>query len=372
MNVLFVCTSLKLGGAERQWSSLVPSLIERGIDASVLALKEEGPVADELRAAGVRVECAHVRSRYDLRRLQAAARRIDTTLDAVVTRSIDAHVVGGFIARRSAAAHVATEHTHYDLLPLRRHQRALYRFAAPRVDAAVAVSPTQLHVLHSIGYPRSALEVIPNGVDAPAVTQSREVMRASLGLASSDIVFSLVAVLRPEKRADIFVDAVVQAHRYDPRVRGLVTGDGPDSARVSELCAASGRVVIALGARSDVGNVLAASDAACLTSNSEAFPLSLLEAASLGLPLVATDVGGVREIVRPGETGTLVPAGDAARFADALLAVASDMEAARASGGRARVLQRTQFAGAAMANAYEDLLRRTTVGRTSETVVLGR
>lgn len=357
MRLLFVCPRLAIGGAERQWGLLVPALVERGFHASVLALQEEGPVAEELRRHDVLVMCANVQNRYDVRGLHRALRLADGDFNIIVTRSIDAHVVGSVIARRTHAVHVTVEHSHYDLLPLRPHQRILYRLVTRRAEAAVAVASSQLPVLEELGYPRSALRVIPNGVPVPQTTRSPAETRALLGLSGGDFVIAQVAMLRPEKRADIFVESVVRAHRNDPRIRGLVVGDGSEGDRVRALCAKTAGAVIAVGARSDIADVFAAVDAACLTSVGEALPLSLLEAAALGRPLVATDVGGTRDLVRTNETGYLLPVNDVQAISDAIGALAANPEHAAALGRRAQDLQRKRFSAEAMFEAYEQLLR---------------
>lgn len=357
MKVLFVCPRLAIGGAERQWEVLLPALVERGFHVTVLALQQEGPIAEELRCHGVSVMCANVQNRYDVRGLHRALRLADGDLDVIVTRSIDAHVVGSVIARRTHAAHVTVEHSHYDLLPLRPHQRILYRLVTRRAEAAVAVASSQLPVLERLGYPRSALRVIPNGVPVPQTTRSPAETRALLGLSGSDFVIAQVAMLRPEKRVDIFVESVTHAHRSDPRIRGLVVGDGTEGDRVRALCARTAGAVVAIGTRSDIADVFAAADAACLTSIGEVLPLSLLEAAALGRPLVATDVGGTRDLVRTNETGYLVPVNDVQAISAAISALAADPEHAAALGRGAQDLQRKHFSAKAMFEAYEQLLR---------------
>jgi glycosyltransferase involved in cell wall biosynthesis len=358
LRVLFVCTSLKTGGAERQWLTLIPGLKGLGIDSCVLALRAEGPVADALRASDIKVAAAAIRHRFDVARILATVR--DTGYgcqDVIVTRSIDAHVIGAAIARRLRAAHVATEHTHYDLLPLRRHQRLLYRLVAPHIDAAVAVSGTQLPLLEALGYRRHVLTVIPNGIVPPSVSRTRESVRRSLGLSNDDVVFTAIASLRPEKRLDIFVNAVARAHQADPRIRGLVVGGGPEYEHLHRLCASTAGSVLLLGERSDIGDLLIASDAGCLTSAHEALPLSLLEAASHALPLVATDVGGTSEVVKTDETGYLVGEATVEAVRDALLSISADPTHAATLGERAQATQASTFSADAMIARYARLLR---------------
>jgi glycosyltransferase involved in cell wall biosynthesis len=152
--------------------------------------------------------------------------------------------------------------------------------------------------------------VIPNGVPPLEPSRSRSVIRAELRLRDSDFVALLIANLSPRKRADLFLRAVVAANRSNPQIRGLIVGAGPQSSVVSDLAARTHGVVQLLGARSDVPDLLNAADLLCLTSRSESMPMTILEAMSLGRPVLSTDVGGIRDVVSPGTTGLLVPPED--------------------------------------------------------------
>src|SRR6266576_4781784 len=103
--ILFVCSSLIVGGAEKQWSLLIPALRSQ-FDVSVLTLVSEGPFFEELQSSGIPTTCAHMRNRFDLRGLWRAFRLASFQPHLTVTQSINAHVVGHLIARRTGAAHV--------------------------------------------------------------------------------------------------------------------------------------------------------------------------------------------------------------------------------------------------------------------------
>ncbi len=356
MRALFVCPNLEIGGAERQWQLLVPGLFGRGVVVRVLTLDGEGPVADALRAERIIVQCARMSRRSDLAGLFRALRFAPRDLDVVVSRSVSGQVVGGLIARHGGAAHVAAEHIQYDLLPLRPHRHALMRLIAPRVDVAVAVADEQIEPLIRLGYRASRIRVIPNGVAPLQPGRSRRNVRATLGLSDHHFVACLVAALRPEKRVEDFVVAVASASSESPLIRGLVAGAGPELERVSELARRLGGSTLVLGERSDVADLIAASDAACLSSVSEALPMFLLEAMSLGKPLVATDVGGVARLVVPQQTGILVAPRDVSGLARAFITVERDRPRALRMGQAARALFGERFTAERMVDAYYDLL----------------
>jgi glycosyltransferase involved in cell wall biosynthesis len=353
--ILFVCSELQRGGAERQWAHLVPALRERGLDARVLALRDTGPFYDELAAAGAPVACAGMTSRFDvrgLRRAFAAAGRPAL----VVSQGTNALVVGEAIATRSRTRHVAIEHTPPGL-QRRRHQRLLTHTLSRTVDRLVAVSESQVTELERLGYRAAQITVIRNGVPTPAATRSLDEVRDALGVAAANVVVLLVATLRPQKNVPLFLAAVERAHADEAAIRGFVAGGGPLLQETRAL-AGSGGAMSVLGERADVPDLLAAADIVCLSSHTEATPMVLLEAMAHGKPIVATNVGGNAEIVVDGETGVLVPPGDVDEFAAALVGLARDPAARQALGARARARHEELFSLERMVNDYHSLIER--------------
>jgi glycosyltransferase involved in cell wall biosynthesis len=269
----------------------------------------------------------------------------------VVTRGVSGQLVGEAIARRSKAVHVYNEHTPLTptgrLVPPRPHQRALTRLVARAVDEVVAVTDRQVPPLEALGYPSRRIEVVPNGVFAREV----EGVTPSAELVGDGFAALCVAGLRPEKRVDLFIQAVGEARRENAGVRGYVAGEGRERERLEPLARDSG--VTLLGARRDVLELIAAAGAVCLASEAEALPMSILEAMALARPVVATDVGGTRDQVVDGETGYLVPAGDGAAITRRLLALAADRGQADKLGSAGQVRQRTHFTGERMVDGYE-------------------
>ena len=286
--------------------------------------------------------------------------------DAVVSRGVSGQLVGEAITRRTrrrpgtSAVHVMNEHTPLTpagrLVAPRPHQRALTRLVSRAVDSVVAVTQRQVPPLEALGYPRGRIEVVPNGVferDVQGVEPSPE-------LDSDGFAVLCVAGLRPEKRVDLFIEAVAAARRENPAIRGYVAGEGPERERLERLAQGSG--VELLGVRRDVLELVRAADAVCLPSEAEALPMSILEAMALERPVVATDVGGTAEEVVDGETGHLVAAGDAEPIRRALLELAGDPGRAREMGAAGRRRQRELFTGEAMVDGYlrafEEAIRR--------------
>jgi glycosyltransferase involved in cell wall biosynthesis len=357
VRLLFVCPDMRLGGAERHWATLIVALADRGVETKLLALGEKGAFFDDVARHGVPAEYLNLRRRMDptgLRRAFAVAASFDP--DAVVTRGVSAQLVGEAIARRARAVHVYNEHTPLTpagrLLPPRPHQRALIRVVARAVDEVVAVTERQVAPLERLGYPRGRIEVVHNGVfdaDVEGVQPSGE-------LAGPGFSVLCVAGLRPEKRVDLFIQAVGEARREQPDIRGFVAGEGRERERLEALAATDG--VTLLGGRGDALELIAAARAVCLPSEAEAMPMSLLEAMALGRPTIATDVGGNAELIRDGDTGRLVPPGDGSGMARAMIELARDPARAEEMGAAGRSLQRERFTGEQMVDGYMTAFER--------------
>lgn len=353
--VLFLYSSLGVGGAERQLALLVPRLNEHGIEPVVATLRIAGRNFEDLRDSGVTTVHAGMRSRTDVQGALRAYRLWRVAPDVVFTHSADAHVLGHSIAVRAKAPHVAAEHGGPGIRR-RLHHSLASRLVAPRVARVVSVSRSQHPDLIRLGYHEETIRTIPNGLPEIAPERSATEVRNELGLADADFVAVLVAALRPEKRADRFVDALASANARNHRVRGVVVGDGPLLAYVRERAEASRGSVLVIGERADAPDLMAAADVVCLSSDVEGLPMTALEAMALARPVVATDVGGLREAVLPGSTGLLVPR-DVGAFAQALLELAADPERCDAMGRRGYDRFQRLFTLDRMTAAYVDLLR---------------
>jgi glycosyltransferase involved in cell wall biosynthesis len=348
---------MRFGGAERHWATLIVGLAERGVEPKLLALAERGAFFDDVARRGIPAESINMRRRMDpagLRRALSAAAAFRP--HAVVTRGVSAQLVGEAIARRARAVHVYNEHTPLTpsghLLPPRPHQRALTRLVARAIDEVVAVTSRQVPPLERIGYPRGRIEVVHNGVferDVDGVGPSSE-------LSADGFPVLCVAGLRPEKRVDLFIEAVGAARRENAAIRGYVAGDGRERERLEAAAERNG--VRLLGARSDVLELIAAAGAVCLPSEAEAMPMSLLEAMALGRAVIAADVGGNAELVRHGETGYLLSPGDGQAVARAIVELAADQARAQEMGAAGRRLQRERFTGEQMVKGYRAAFER--------------
>jgi glycosyltransferase involved in cell wall biosynthesis len=218
------------------------------------------------------------------------------------------------------------------------------------------------------------LHAVPNGILAdrfsvdPAKAAAR---RAELGIAPEETVVVTVARLVWFKGLDTLIDAAARLGPAWPRLRLVIVGDGPLRAPLEQRVAERGLIgrVIFTGERVDVPEILGAADIFALPSVSEGMPISILEAMAARLPVVATSVGGIPELVVPGETGLLAPARDAGRFAAALETLVAAPELRRACGAAGRERLDRMFSSFAMvertASIYAGLVRADRQGLES-------
>jgi glycosyltransferase involved in cell wall biosynthesis len=188
-------------------------------------------------------------------------------------------------------------------------------------------------------------------------------VRAELGLDTGPLV-GAVGALRPQKGYDVLIEAALLLRRTHPRLRLLIAGEGPDRPRLEELIArlAASETVTLLGRRMDVPDVLAALDLAVSASNYEGSPLAVMEYMEAGLPIVATRVGGVPDLIDDGVHGLLVEPGDPAALARAVEELLADPARGAALGERARERRRREFdldvMVASVEALYEELLAK--------------
>jgi glycosyltransferase involved in cell wall biosynthesis len=354
MKALFIGPNLAAGGAERQWSILLPGLRARGIDARLVALDAGGPFEAPLRAAGVPLEVLAMRHQADLSRLVRSGLLRRFSPDVVVSRGVSGLYVGQLVSRLRHARHVYNEHRQVGLV-LSRRREAMTSLLARRLDLVVVVSAEQAGAWQRRNFPAARIRVIANGVEPAPPPASRAQLREELQIPAAAVVALLVARLRPEKRVPEFVRAVQRARESSPQLIGLIAGDGPDRPAVTAALAGDPTIRL-LGHRDDVPRLLQAADVFVLTSDFEALPMAILEAIAAGLPVLATRVGSVADVVLDGYTGRLVAAGDWDALARGLTELAGDADLRRRMGSAAASLHRERWQASAMIDRYAEVL----------------
>ncbi len=331
------------GGLERVVSGLTAALAARDADVILIAVLEPGIPTPAwiapLAAAGVRVEVLHVGARDYL----GERRHVRSLLERHGVQVVHTHgyrpdLVHGGHARRSGMGTVSTVHGFTRTGGLKgRLNEWLQLRALRRFDAVVAVSRPLIETLRSVGVSTERIVLIPNAISGASRPLERADARAALSLPTGGRAVGWVGRMSHEKAPIAMLDAFARIRAAD--VTLCFIGDGPerDACRQrAESLGLAARVRFA-GALPDAARFLPAFDVLGLSSLTEGTPMVLLEAGLAGIPIVATRVGGVPDLL--GDGGHLVPADDPAALAAAVDAVLADPQAAavRATSLRARL-----------------------------------
>ncbi len=244
----------------------------------------------------------------------------------------------------------------------RRPKRvAANRLLLRRHDKVIAVGQNVRQALiANEGIPPNRIEVVYNGIDLTAYSPSsaaRSSIREELGLSENDFVVIQVARLNSLKDHGTAIRAMERLRASHSQIRLLLVGDGEEMPAIVEQIVKAGlrSTVHILGMQSDVARLLAAADLFLLTSVSEGIPLTVLEAMAMGLPCVATNVGGIPEIIVDGNTGLLANARDDSAIASHIARLAGDSRFRRHLGDRALARAHDLFSDRNMHRTYNHI-----------------
>lgn len=365
IRILYVIGTLDIGGAETQLVEMTRSLDAR-FAPSVCCLAAAGPLIDRLHDAGIPVTTIGLRSpragRGWMRFLPAIGRLpIDIFRFVLYVRKERPEIIHGFLMHAYVLSAFAGHLTGVPVIVASR--RSLSHFKKDRpfmrffervtnrwTDRVIANSDAvKRDAVETENLPAEKIDVIYNGLELDAydrVTASQvQALRKDLGLGAGPVVI-VVANLIAYKGHEHFLRAWATVCRQFPDAVALLVGDGVVRVEREADARALGleKNVRFLGFRRDVPALLAASGLLVHPSLQEGFCNALLEAMAASRPVVATDVGGNAEAVVEGQTGLLVPAGDADRLAAAILNVLGRPDRGEAMGraGRRRVEERFQ------------------------------
>lgn len=328
LSILHVAIAYGYRGGQAQVLALSRGLVERGHGCALLA-PDDSELAARARAAGVPVEPVALLGRRSPRTLLPFRRILRAREPDVVHLHGSTHHHLGAYARWIARV-PATVLTRRESKRIRSVLR--YRRSAHRV---VAVSRAVAGVLRACRYPAARIDVVPDGVDAARFDRPADParFRAELGVAKDAPLLVTLSHLTRDKGIATMLDAFGRLRARRPDARLAIVGEGSEEARLKALARERGLLgaVAFTGQREDVPEILAAADLYVTASRAEGLGLAILEAMAAGRAVLATDAGGIGESVRDGVTGRLVPASDAAAWADAAEALLAD------PGGRARM-----------------------------------
>lgn len=360
-----LCTdSFMRGGTERQFVRLATHLDRSLFDIHVVCLKRTGPLAAEIEGTGLPITEFRLTSLHNVRAFQQAMvlraflrkRRIE------VIHAFDFYTdVFAIPAARAAAVPVVLA-SRRELLNLRTpwQQRAVKLACRMATGVVVNSMATANDAIRARLTARNRVHIIPNCIelrDFDREPDIRDAVRTNLGVPKSAPVVGTLCVLRPEKDLQTFLRACAIVRKSIPAARFLIVGDGVERQKLEQLAdeLRLREAVVFAGDCEDVPSMLAAMDVFLLTSRTESFPNAVLEAMACKRAVLASNVGGVSEVVGDGENGYLATPGDADQFASRAIDLLRDSNRRLDMGARGFAKAKAQYSVESVSQRLQSL-----------------
>ena len=351
-------TELEVGGAERALVALAKGIDRRRFDPSVVCLGDEGPLVQVLRESGIETIVLGASPRRPIRGVAALARAL---------KSISPQIVQSFLFHANVSARVAAIFAGRPIvvggMRVAEREKTWHVLLESLSSGLAAGSVCVSHGVWRFArfecrIPSERLVVIPNAIDPVAYDHAEPIAKTELGLSEDSFVALFVGRLDRQKGIEHLLDAAEIVIKEHDHWRLLIVGEGPEAERVDSAIEASSSMrgrVLRTGRRDDVPRLLKTCNYLVLPSLWEGMPNVVLEAMAAGRAVIATNVEGSEELVVPGETGRLVPPGDSASLARALIEAARNPGEIRAMGAAARVRVGESYRPETIIQAYEQL-----------------
>lgn len=329
--ILFVHPSLEYGGAEDQRLTILKHVNRDKYDISVCCLEKVGDIGKQIEHIGFKVHCLNMPSNpYNiLTTFSLLLYLLKNNYDIVQTSLFNANFHGRIAAKLAGIPHIISEehseHYQYNtvkFLPYIWADKILSMFT----DKIICCSKNVMDSISELeGLQKDKLKAILSVVNFNKlkITIDKKEMRHRLGLNDSNIVLGNIATISPRKGHDILIKAFKLIRDDLPNVKLVIAGreDAQTKDGLLKLIKEFNlsKDIVFLGKQENLANIFNIMDIFILSSFIEGIPLAVIEAMYMNIPVIATDVGGVREIIEDGETGIIVPSNDPQSIAKAAI-----------------------------------------------------
>lgn len=319
MTILHLISGGETGGSKNHLISLLSQFSAEEI---ILCVMEEGLLSTDAKKAGIRTEILNQKSRYDfsvVKKLSSLIKKENISL--VHTHGPRANLFAYLTRMISPFKWVTTIHSDPSLDFVKgglkgRAFTMLNMNIIKKIDHFFAVSHRFGEMLEGFGIEKDKISIIYNGISFHEPT-FQKLSLDEFGLNTNDFIVIMVARYHPIKNHDLAINAVVKLREEGIPIQLICVGDGPERQVLEKKVVGKDYIHLA-GFRDDIHAILELGDCLLLTSNSESFPLVLLEAARAKKTIVTTDVGGVSALLPTEEYGYIVPIGNLNRVVEAL------------------------------------------------------
>jgi glycosyltransferase involved in cell wall biosynthesis len=347
LSLFQVDTGKEWRGGQRQSLFLAQELKRKGYPC-LFVVQPDSPLHKKAMGAGLAVFPLRMRSELDLSAIIRLS-RVMSRRHCLLAHFHDAHAVsiGSWAASLAKVPlRVISRRVDFPIRSARKYRK--------KIDSIIAISDGVKKVLVDGGVPAKLIEVIPSGIDFAPYAQARhsDYLRREFHFAPDDYLVGIVAQLEDHKGHTYLIQATKILKQHAPKIKVIVVGSGSLQMELDRQARdlAVDDIVYFLGFREDVPQLLSSLDLFVLSSHLEGLGSSLLDAMACRLPIVATMVGGIPEVVIHRETGLLVPPRDPGAMAEAILKLYLDRTFASRLGEKGYEVVHQKFSAEAMAD----------------------
>jgi glycosyltransferase involved in cell wall biosynthesis len=364
INLLQIIGAAIVGGMETYVLRLLQRLPPDVFNITCLCVCESR-ITSQLRDMGCKVHITPITDDPDWQSIQLGISLIqDEAIDVMHAHLPNAHTLTGILSKLTGIPALATIHSRY--LGLRDFE--VHKLMQTYLHV---VAKTAYFHARSLGVPSSKLRFIGNGVDTEIFrpVAKTDYLHSIVNIVPGTLLVGYIGRLSPEKGPEVFVQVADKVHEKLPNCHFVLIGEGPMLEKLETEIEnlGLGDYIHFAGLQSDMSQVYASLDLAVSTSYSEGMPLAIIEAMASGLAVVATNVGGVSDIVEVGGTGLLHSVGDLNGLAKSIVALMSDEAMRAAMGKEARTRVEDKFELDDSASQTSELIRSLTQsGRHNE------
>ncbi|MCK5215603.1 MAG: glycosyltransferase [Candidatus Omnitrophica bacterium] len=359
IKIMHITHSLDVGGLEQLVLNLSRQMDSSKFDVNVCALTEQVGLADEFEKAGVEVFTRPKRAGIDWRLCDKLKKLfIEQNIDIVHSHNVGAWIYASVAALLARKKTIHTEHS--NVFRDQPKRIMIEKMLSWFTDKIICDSnKVRDFLIDKQGIAANKTQVIFNGIDLDYYGQTHDLnkIKEKLNINDADFVIGCVARLAPVKGHDSMLTAFCKVCAQAKNIKLLLVGDGElieELKVLAERLRISSRVIFT-GERRDIPQLLGVMNAFILTSMSEGFPLSILEAMAAKLPIIATRVGGVPEVVGHNQTGLICEKGNIEEISEAILFMANNQSDAAKMGARGYQRVKNNYNVENMKDEYEEV-----------------